>query len=584
MNNPKPGMNISQQVMQPSRPPIQRPAPIAQPGRAHEISAMMKWLVIGIVVFLACILMLVGVASNFTAFRRGVGSFLPVFFYWLPWIGGAIVGGWLLRIFKKEFIQIAQLIGRAILYAGPSRDLAKARVEHVKATTKHIEAKSWQIRHSLPINERFNSVVYVSDDGIPALLAGPQPELPSGIHSLTYHNAPRVTGMQQEPLAQIEAPEAALQIARPRVDQFYGAIPYNSRQTGLGIDTRTQQLVIAEIVNSTHFKFVGGSGQGKSCVAASVLDIAIHTNDCDHLQIGLLDMEHNTSRLFEDSDHVAELGPRRVRLIGRNPDEVAARIETLYQELKRRSELGEAHCLQYEPLLLVYVEELLALKFEVSSAFKKQMIERVNILGVRGRKYGIFLLACMQTDYSDKSMREGMAQFRTRGAFAIDPEVARASGFFNKELILQNFQNATPGQYVLEKPSYSGVVLAADYDVKAKLARRVATTQPTTAATTRDAKSHYATVVSEVENSGSEVAHVVDTQPPTTGALQAISQPLTAQEKRIIQKYRSGMSVSAIVASEFTNSKGDPLNGGDLFKQKAREVQQLIASLLPEVE
>jgi hypothetical protein len=566
---------------------------------------MMKWVTIWTVVTFVCILALIAIATNFTEFDQGAGGYMQFVWHILPYVTLAVVGGWLLKHFKKELLQVVQAIRDLIAFTGPARDMAKARVKQLNAATadrtrqskaqahlmlaqaKERRARAWQLQHSLPISPQFNSAVYVGDDGIPGMLAGPQPELPAGIQTLHYQNAPRIQGMQQEPVAQIEASQETPEIARPHVDQFYELIPYNSKQTGLGADVKSKQLVIAEIASSTHFKFVGGSGQGKSCVAAGALDIAIHTNDQDHLLIGLLDMEHNTSRLFEDSDHVAELGPRRVRLIGRNPDEVAARIQDLYHELQRRSELGEAHCHQYEPMLLVYVEELLALKFEVSEAFKKQMIDHINVLGVRGRKYDIFLLTCMQTDYSDPAMREGMAQFRTRGAFAIDPDVARASGFYNKELIRQNFEAAIPGRYVLEKPSYSGIVLAMDYDVRRMLENMAAATGATTPATmnrNQSKKSHYETVISEVTNDGHEVTTEATRKQPTTGALEAIQAPLTPQDKRIIQKYRSGMGVSAIVASEFTDSKGKPLTGGVLFTQKAREVQQLIASLLPEVE
>jgi hypothetical protein len=364
-------------------------------------------------------------------------------------------------------------------------------------------------------------------------------------------------------------------VAFPSVEQFYEKIPFNSLQTGLGAHAGTGELIVAPIRKSTHFKLIGGSGQGKSCVAGAILDIATTTNDPDHLKIGLLDLEHNTSRLFENLPHIAEIGPKRQRLIGRDADEVAQKFKLLQWELQRRSELGETYCTQHEPVLLVYVEEMLALKYEVvDTKLKKEMLAAFNILAVRGRKYGIFFLACMQTDYSDKTTREAMAQFRTRGGFAIDPETARASGFFDTELVKQNFQAGRPGQYVLEKPQFSSITIAPDYDVAAKLERlEVATNnQP-------DAPYILRQEVDPV------VGSVVAQKSPTTGALEARSSTqLTPQEWRIIEKWRDGMGLKAIIGSEFTNSKGEPLTGGDLFTQKAREIQTLIARFLPSQE
>jgi DNA segregation ATPase FtsK/SpoIIIE-like protein len=179
--------------------------------------------------------------------------------------------------------------------------------------------------------------------------------------------------------------------------RFYEMIPSNSLQTAMGTEAISGHPVIVSIRQSTHFKLIGGSGLGKSCLAAGMLDIATTTNDPDHLQIGLLDLEHHTSRLFEHVPHIAEIGPRRHRLVGRDPDEVAQKLKLLQGELTRRANLGEEHCRRHEPVLLVYVEEMLALKYEVvDETLKKEMLAAINILGVRARKYGIFLLACMQ--------------------------------------------------------------------------------------------------------------------------------------------------------------------------------------------
>jgi len=253
----------------------------------------------------------------------------------------------------------------------------------------------------------------------------------------------------------------------PSIEEFYDAIPHNSLQTGLGRVISTGNLITVTIPEAVHFKFIGGSGFGKSCLAASLLDIATTCNSPDVLRIGLLDLEYQTSRLFEHLPHVYEVrsGANTIRMIGRDADEVAARLGTLKQELNRRADQGVK-----TPILLVYVEEMLSLQYEVvDEKLQKQMLADLNIIALRGRKYGIFFLACMQVDYSTKELRESQKMFRTRGGFAIDPSAARASGFVNNGLIKENFQRGKPGQYVLEKPAFSELVLAPRYDVEQKL-------------------------------------------------------------------------------------------------------------------
>jgi hypothetical protein len=345
----QPKLNIAQQSsipVQQQRPPMPPRPPVAQPGMAQGIATMMKWLILGMVVFVALILLIVMVIVNFSTVAQGGNEFLKFVFDWLPTCALVFIGGLAFKFWREEILAIVQFIWRAILYSGPSRRMAQERanmeqqrVKHLEATTKQVEsatkdkqldalsryelalaaaeekrALALQKHRFVPTNE--NGIVFVTEDGRPIPIAMPQRELPPNLHNLTMHNAPRITGVQQEAVPQIEAGQEAPHVERPRIEQFYETIPYNSRQTGLGADVNSKRLITAVIEESTHFKFVGGSGQGKSCVAAAALDIAINTNDCDHLRIGLLDMEHNTSRLFEDDEHVAELGPRRVRLIG----------------------------------------------------------------------------------------------------------------------------------------------------------------------------------------------------------------------------------------------------------------------------
>ena len=271
---------------------------------------------------------------------------------------------------------------------------------------------------------------------------------------------------KEEP-AQIAAPI----IQRPSQDVLLSSLEQNKFLVSPGVAAATGDVVIVDLLKVPHLKIIGSSGFGKSCLAAAILDQATLMNDTKHLQLALLDLEHKTSRLFEDRPHVAELqdGRRRVTMVATNADEVANHLQILKKELDRRAVQPERD-LYKNPVLLMYVEEMLSLQYEIiDPKLLQRMFASLNILAVRGRKYGMFLLACMQTDYSTDELKVSQKQFRYRAAAAIDVPAARAAGFMNTDLIKENFQNGKPGQFVVEYPSFSNIVLAPQYDVRSLL-------------------------------------------------------------------------------------------------------------------
>jgi len=263
-------------------------------------------------------------------------------------------------------------------------------------------------------------------------------------------------------------------------------------------------------------------------------------------------------------------GQRRRRLIAKDADEVAAHLGYLKKELDRRASQQVAM-----PLLLIYVEEMLSLQYEVDEKLKAQMLADLAILALRGRKYGMFLMACTQTDYSTKELKEAQKQFRTRSGFAIDPSAARAAGFVNTELVNYNYRNAKPGQFLLERPAFSSLVLAPLYDVEQKL---VELSNPSRRyyAASRSASPQYYSDDSEVDYEADTeklevTGEVVDASP-----LHMASQAsLTPQEWRIVRKWKKGDSVSQIIEEEYG------IKGGAAFTRKAREIQTLIGQFLP---
>lgn len=257
-------------------------------------------------------------------------------------------------------------------------------------------------------------------------------------------------------------------VNQPSQEWLLSQLPENQLIVSPGVQLIDGKVVQVSMVDVPHFKLLGASGFGKSCLAGSLLDQACETNSRDIFQVALLDLEHKTSRLFEDRPHVAQvrIGQRLIQMVATNADEVVEYLGYLTKELDRRAALSEQE-LNRLPILFMYVEEMLSLQYEVIDPKLLQiMFAALTILSVRGRKYGMFLLACMQTDYSTNELKVSQKMFRFRAAAAIDQTAARAAGFQNTELVKQNFQQGKPGQFVIEYPSFSQIVLAPIYDVK----------------------------------------------------------------------------------------------------------------------
>lgn len=360
---------------------------------------------------------------------------------WGKWAVITVVG----IVALLGLLKVAEKFDRHLLHRGSVKRHHKALDQHRDLATRALaQGYSVEFEHSTPLETR------------KLILTSP----------LTIPNGPvtiKELNMGEEQQQALLPPPA---ISQPSMDEMYNAVKYNALEVAFGKNAKTGAIVVQGIIPGVHFKLVGASGFGKSCLAASLLDIATKRNDPDHLRIALLDLENKTSRLFERLPHVLEMGSpiRRVRLHAKDADEVARHLALLRKELDRRATSQVA-----TPLLLIYVEEMLSLQYEVDEALKAQMLADLAILALRGRKYGMFLLACTQTDYSTKELREAQRQFRTRSGFAVDPTAARAAGFVNTELVKYNFQFAKPGQFLLEKPAFSELVLAPLYDVEQKL-------------------------------------------------------------------------------------------------------------------
>ena len=404
-------------------------------------------------------------------------------------------------------------------------------------------------------------------NGYPILL--PQTPLPYEPIQFPFYTRVTEERAQKEQLAQAQQ----LQIVAPGIRQpqqryMLELLEENALQVCMGVRTSDGQPIILSIENAVHFKIVGSSGFGKSCLAASIIEQAIQLNAPELLQLSLLDLEHKTSRLFENSPNVAtfQVGRRAIPMVATTADEVATHLGYLKRELDRRASLSE-YDLQREPYLLIYVEEMLSLQYEVSDELIAQMLKDLSVLAIRARKYRMDLLACAQTDYSTLELRNAQKQFRTRCAFAIDTKAAGAAGFMSTELIKYSFSHSQQGDgmYVLESPGVASLMLAPVYDVKQKvlaLDRRSERVQ----SVFRDAPLRV------VNSSGTPSEHALNTSEHTLQAkraevVQLCSEPYNWGKIAIIEKV--------------WNVK----RGGSLaWKQAESEYQQIIAQIEQEVE
>lgn len=352
------------------------------------------------------------------------------------------------------------------------------------------------------------------------------------------------------------------QVGQPSPRLLLTQLEPNSLQVSPGVRASNGEPVILSIPDAVHFKLIGSSGFGKSCLAAAMLDQAITLNSPEILQVALLDLEHKTSKLFEDAPHVATLqvGRRSVPMVATNADEVAVHLGYLKLELTRRAGLSESD-LQQEPLLLIYVEEMLSLQYEVDEKLLEQMLKDLSVLAVRARKYNMFLLACAQTDYSTPELKTAQKQFRSRMAFAVDTTAARAAGFMSTELIKYSFTHSQKGDgmFVLETPGVASLMYAPVYDVRAKVLQKEQRAQ----AVRDDSTPPPLRVV--------HTSRTVDAQPvhtPRTDDAQALQAKLEG-----VCKYRAlGWHKSATIEKVWNITRG----GNARWKQAEAEYHEIV--------
>lgn len=234
-----------------------------------------------------------------------------------------------------------------------------------------------------------------------------------------------------------------------------------------------------------HFRMIGASQRGKSSMVAAFLTIVTRTHDPKHVRLALLDMEDQTSNLFADLPHVATIqrDGQRVRLHARNADQVLEYLVNVVEIMRYRYTLSKEQ-VRSLPILLVYIEEFLALKNEfkarVQRATSKEAREQaeaeyavlvycIESLSQQGLKARVQLLLCAQVEYADDDFREAMVNIGCGFSFCVRPTAAAAAGFRNNALLKRNAEDNKVGQAVVETPDCNDLVLAPDFDLEARL-------------------------------------------------------------------------------------------------------------------
>lgn len=357
--------------------------------------------------------------------------------------------------------------------------------------------------------------------------------------------------------------------APPTEDFLMSRIKENSFTVSPGVRASNGEPVLIDITAIPHGKLIGASGFGKSTCMYIMLKQAVEMNSPSRLQLALLDLEHKTSRLLEDYPHTASLqvGKRLIQMVATDADMVAEYLGYLKRELDRRAALSEQE-LMGQPVLLIYVEEMLSLQYEVIDPKLLQIIfHSLTILSVRGRKYSMFLYACMQTDYSTDKLKVSQKMFRFRGAAAVDVSAARAAGFQNVDLVKQNFQTGKPGQLVIEYPSFSDLVIVPDLELKHLLQQKSGFAEPLRDGCEAFAESETPPEIAIAESERNTPANLAQKR-------------ATAMQARLRELRKNGWGKVKIIEALWHVKAG---GGSAAYKQAEEEYNAILAQLETEI-
>jgi len=234
-------------------------------------------------------------------------------------------------------------------------------------------------------------------------------------------------------------------------------LPRNQLAMCFGVDGDGKP-VTSTLPESVHLLNVGGSGMGKSTLAANLVTQLISLNDADRLQLAICDIKGTTAKHFAPY----------ASLIATKEDEIVVTMQAVRKLVDYRRERG---VVDGETWLLL-VEEALALQYYLSKEQFDEYSSHFSAIALLGREFGVYLMACSQVDYSTPQLRNSRGNFASRMSAAVMPKAAEAMGFMNRDLVKEIWRAKKPGQFLLENVDGERRITAPRLDLKSgELAR-----------------------------------------------------------------------------------------------------------------
>jgi hypothetical protein len=269
-------------------------------------------------------------------------------------------------------------------------------------------------------------------------------------------NTPGMLPLQQQ--TQIVTPQLPLQSQQQTVtaEQAVRKLQRDSLSWFFGVDENGQD-VTAKIEESVHVLNVAGSGQGKTTLTANLLYQLVMCNDSRLYRLMIADIKGTLVRPFQPWCNTS----------GMKPNDYV----TIIQKARNITEKRMAKDARYgtakgEDLVLIVLEEALAVRAMMDESQLESYSANLNIVATNGREYGVFLLACAQIDYTEKAFRVSKALFMTRLAGAFPPTAANSMGFYDYPLVKRLWQEKKRGQFMLEGPDGSRLFQVPRLDMK----------------------------------------------------------------------------------------------------------------------
>ena len=290
---------------------------------------------------------------------------------------------------------------------------------------------------------------------------------------------------EDTPFAQVAFPTEVPGVPRLTLEQIVAHTEPNSYSVYLGRSlTLPRQPAVKISFFKRHLKLLGASQHGKSSMAAFLLDAIARTHEPQRVQFALLDLEDKTGRLFAHLPHVARVKKdgQLIRLHARSYEQVLLHLGYLSALIDYRYALSEEE-LERQPLVIVYLEEFLDLKDyfkqrveaaareerEQARADYARLVFCLKKLARRGLKVRVQLLLCAHVDYRDDDLQEALINITSGMAFCVRVSAAQAAGFYQGDLLARNARENRVGQAVVEMPDCKDLILAPQYDLKARL-------------------------------------------------------------------------------------------------------------------